>query len=89
MVKLNADMKAGTDAATVTDVQVNHVRQTIAKPNVIGSFSVIDTLQFAEWIAFHYVRLHECWVSKYADQRNKDNWKDTGELFGHWMSNCR
>ena len=37
MVKLNADMKAGTDAATVTDVQVNHVSQTIAKPNVGGS----------------------------------------------------
>lgn len=35
MVKLNADMKAGTDAATVTDVQVNHVSQTIAKPPVI------------------------------------------------------
>ena len=37
MVKLNSEMKAGTDAATVTDVQVNHVSQTIAKPNVIGS----------------------------------------------------
>jgi len=36
MVKLNADMKAETDAATVTDVQVHHVSQTIAKPNVIG-----------------------------------------------------
>lgn len=34
MVKLNSEMKAGTDAATVTDVQVNHVSQTIAKPNV-------------------------------------------------------
>jgi hypothetical protein len=29
-------MKAGTDAATVTDVQVNHVSQTIAKPYVSG-----------------------------------------------------
>lgn len=38
MVKLNADMKAGTDAATVTDVQVNHVSQTIAKPNVLRRF---------------------------------------------------
>lgn len=39
MVKLNSEMKAGTDAATVTDVQVNHVSQTIAKPNVVGSLS--------------------------------------------------
>jgi len=37
MVKLNREMKAGTDAATVTDVQVNHVSQTIAKPTVSGS----------------------------------------------------
>lgn len=36
MVKLNSEMKAGTDAATVTDVQVNYVSQTIAKPNVIS-----------------------------------------------------
>jgi len=35
MVKLNSEMKAGTDAATVTDVQVNNVSQTIAKPNVV------------------------------------------------------
>ena len=37
MVKLNADIKDGTDAATVTDVQVNHVSQTIAKPHVVCS----------------------------------------------------
>ena len=44
MVKLNADMKAGTDAATVTDVQVNKVSQTIAKPHVSGWVSVKDAL---------------------------------------------
>lgn len=45
MIKLNADMKAGTDAATVTDVQVNHVSQTIAKPHVGSSFSFGDFLK--------------------------------------------
>ena len=44
MVKLNADMKAGTDAATVTDVQVTHVTQTIAKPDVSGRFSDEDVI---------------------------------------------
>lgn len=34
MVKLNADIKAGTDAATVTDVQVTSSSQTIIKPIV-------------------------------------------------------
>jgi hypothetical protein len=43
MVKLNSEMKAGTDADTVTDVQVNHVSQTIAKPNVMGSFYDYDS----------------------------------------------
>ena len=88
-MKLNSNSSAGTKADSSTTADVTTSSQTIAKPNVIGSFSVIDTLQFAEWIGLHYVRLHECWVSKYVDQRNKDNWKDTGELFGHWMSNCR
>jgi hypothetical protein len=63
--------------------------KALNKAHVIGSFSVIQTLQFAEWIGLNYVRLHECWVHRYADQRNKDNWKDTGELFGYWMENCR
>jgi hypothetical protein len=44
MVKLNERMEAGTDAATVTDVQVNHVSQTIAKPHVSGWVSVYDDL---------------------------------------------
>lgn len=41
MTKLNERMEAGTDAAIPTNVQVNHVRQTIAKPHVIGSARVI------------------------------------------------
>ena len=34
MTKLNADMKDGTDAATVTDVQVTTSSRTCAKPTV-------------------------------------------------------
>lgn len=48
-------------------------------------FSVIHALQFAEWIGEHYIKLHGCWVHRYVDQTNKDNWKDTGELFGVWQ----
>ena len=38
MIKLNEKMEAGTDAATVTDVQVTSSSQTIAKPIVICRF---------------------------------------------------
>ncbi len=44
MVKLYSEMKAGTDAATVTDVQVNHVSQTIAKPTVVRSPLLVEYL---------------------------------------------
>ena len=47
MVKLNSEMKAGTDAATVTDVQVNHVSQTIAKPIVMRSLQFAGKLALA------------------------------------------
>ena len=51
----------------------------------ISKFSIVHTFQFAEWIARHYVRLNSVWVGRYADQRNKANYKDTGELFAHWI----
>jgi hypothetical protein len=59
------------------------------KNNNIGDFSVIHTLQFAEWIGFNYVRLNSFWVHRYADQGNSNNWKTTGELFAYWMDNCQ
>lgn len=62
-----------------------------AKLPVSGSFkhSILDTWKFSEWVAYNYVRLNEVWVHKYADQRNKDNWKDTGELWALWWENLR
>jgi hypothetical protein len=36
MTKLNNEMKAGTDARTITNVEVEQVCQPIAKPNVGG-----------------------------------------------------
>lgn len=67
------------------------VSQTNAKPLVSGSFkhSMLDVWAFAEWTGQHYIRLHECWVHRFADQRNKDNWKDTGELWKLWWENYR
>lgn len=50
MVKLNAGMKAGTDAATVTDVQVHHVSQTIAKPLVVRSPLSVRDLRVGNYL---------------------------------------
>jgi hypothetical protein len=55
----------------------------------LDRFSVLDTFQFSEWIAYNYIRLHACWIHKYDDQRNKDNFKETGELFKFWMDNIK
>jgi len=66
-------------------------QSALRKTNVSGSFkhSILDTWKFSEWVAYNYVRLHEVWVHKYADQRNKDNWKDTGELWKLWWEDFR
>ena len=48
-----------------------------------------EALLFAEWIGYNYVRLHNCWVHKYADQRNKDNWKQTSYLYEIWINRKR
>ena len=69
--------------------RLNSSSQPIAKTHVSESFNltILDTWKFAEWVAERYVRLHEVWVHKYSDQRNKDNWKDTGELWKLWWEN--
>jgi|LakMenE01Jun11ns_1017448.scaffolds.fasta_scaffold6167791_1 uncharacterized protein YacL (UPF0231 family) len=66
-------------------------KPALQQTDVSGSFkhSILDTWKFSEWVAYNYVRLHEVWVHKYADQRNKDNWKDTGELWKLWWENFR
>ena len=90
MTKLNADMKAGTDAATVTDVQVNHVSQTIAKPNVSGSLLSHDVSRFIEWLhiedEWNYSVNEGLWF-KYGYRS-----RTTQQLFDYYMklpSNCR
>ncbi|MBK6938565.1 MAG: hypothetical protein IPH18_18250 [Chitinophagaceae bacterium] len=40
-------------------------------------------MKFAEWVAY-LMYDYDVWVLKYTDQRNKDNWKDTGELWKFW-----
>lgn len=68
-----------------------HENAQLGIAGVSGSFkhSILDVWAFAEWCGLTYVRLNGCWVHRYADQRNKDNWKDTGELWKLWWENYR
>lgn len=87
MVKLNSEMKAGTDAATVTDVQVNHVSQTIAKPLVIGSpnelepvlalINHVGELGLSEW--YEVVYYFQKWCSYSGSKTFED-----GEQVVRW-----
>lgn len=36
---------------------------------------------FAEWAAGNYIRLHGTWLHKFADQRKKENYISTEELW--------
>jgi hypothetical protein len=57
----------------------------------IGSFNLIHTLQFAEWIAerYNYIGGESCcWCAKQYDIKDTERYKDTGELFAYWFENC-
>lgn len=46
----------------------------------------LPDFEFAEWLNMNYIRLNKVWVHKYADQRNKINWKTTEELYEFWLN---
>ena len=74
-----------------TEKSINKEKGNAVLPDVSRSFkhSMLDVWAFAEWCGLTYVRLNDCWVHRYADQRNRDNWKDTGELWKLWWENYR
>jgi hypothetical protein len=37
-------------------------------------------IEFSEWCASKYMKLHSVWCPIFGDQRNKDNWKTTKDL---------
>lgn len=41
-------------------------------------------IEFVEWAAYNYIRAAHKWCHKYADQRKKENWKTTDQLFRLW-----
>lgn len=37
-------------------------------------------IEFSNWCANRYVKLHSVWCPIYGDQRDKNNWKTSNEL---------
>ena len=82
MTKINERMEAGTDAATVTDVQVTTSSQTIAKPIVSRSVNH----KFIE-LRQHYYHGADCYVFEticgfckknvggWSEKQANDNWE--------------
>jgi len=46
-----------------------------------------EAFKFAEWLGQHFVRLHMVWVHKYHDQRDRNNYRTTEELYERWLDN--
>lgn len=46
----------------------------------------VDIIAFSEWAGWNYIRHHGCWVGKYMDQRNKENWYSTEKLIEIFQS---
>jgi hypothetical protein len=51
----------------------------------LSEFGIKFACDFAEWTAFRYVRLHGCWVHKYASQTDKSNYLTTSELIQEFL----
>ena len=51
------------------------IAETHAKDEAIG---------FVEWTCGRYIKLHSVWVGIYSDQRNKDNWRTTEQLYSEY-----
>ncbi len=41
--------------------------------------------EVAEWLGTNFVRIaNKVWIRKYSDQRKKENWKTTKQLYQQW-----
>lgn len=45
--------------------------------------------EFTEWVAYNYIRLSGVWISKYASQHDKDNWRTTKQLYEFWEKHVK
>lgn len=39
------------------------------------------SVEFLEWCGLNYIRLHGCWVHRFASQLENENWKSTEQLY--------
>jgi hypothetical protein len=60
----------------------NTYDKDIAEDNAMECEKVADdyAIEFSEWCASKYMKLHSVWCPIFGDQRNKDNWKTTKDL---------
>ena len=90
--KTNSNVHTGKYFETKEEAEKSFITMKLPDKEEIldmNSFSNIPALQFAEWIAYNYVRENGYWIHRYSDPMNKDNQKNTDELFLHWMENIQ
>lgn len=46
--------------------------------------SIESCFEFTEWVGLHYLRMNKVWCHKFRDQRDKENWITTEELYKYW-----
>lgn len=64
------------------DEKVKQIESAITEAKNLA-ISVVSPrfFAFAEWAAGNYIRLHGTWVHKFADQRKKENYINTEQLW--------
>ncbi len=74
---------------TIIKILKNHESVIYEEPDNIpsGNYNhlsdelVSSFTEFIEWVGLHYIRMNKVWCHKFRDQRDKDNWKTTQELY--------
>lgn len=46
--------------------------------------------EFVNWLGEIYIYGHHgTWIARYTDQRIRENWKSTDELYQYWLTNVK
>ena len=64
----------------------NHRKDMAMKIDLLRQHHEVEMVEFVEYCGKSYTRLHGVWCHKYADQRDKSNWKTTSDLLAQFRS---
>lgn len=85
-VKTNIQILSKATGLSIEELEFKNEVQCIRPSEALEAMEAAtanhdkEMMEFAEWAGIYYVRLNDCWVHRYTDQRNSENWHKTSDL---------